>query len=64
MKPKTKRAGRIKRRFDDAKELSGEILGCQVRKERRIWKKVMSKHSRRLDREAMKESIDLLYLDH
>ena len=63
MKPKTKRSARLRKRFDDAKELSGEILGRQIRSERRLWKKSMSKHSRRLDREAMKESIDLLDLD-
>ncbi len=63
MKPKTKRAARLRKRFDDAKELSGEILGRQIREERRLWKKTMSKHGRRLDREATKDSFDLLDLD-
>ena len=63
MKPKTKRAAKIRKRFDDAKELSGEILGRQIREERRLWKKTMSKHSRRLDREAMVEQFDLIDLD-
>ena len=63
MKPKTKRAARIRKRFDDAKELSGEILGRQIREERRLWKRVMSKHGRRLDREVMEEQFDLLDLE-
>lgn len=60
MKPKTKRAARLRKRFDDAKKLSGEILGRQIRAERRLWKKTMSKHGRHLDREATKDSFDLM----
>lgn len=63
MKPKNRRAARLKKRFDDAKDLSGEILGRQIRSERRMWKKTMSKHSRRLDREAMEEQFDLMDLE-
>lgn len=63
MKPRNKRDAHLKRRFDAAKNLSGEILGRQIREERKLWKKTMSKQSRKLDQEEIDEELDLLDLD-
>ena len=63
MKPRNKRDAHLKRRFDAATTLSGEVLGRQIREERRLWKKTMSKQSRKLDRDEIDEELDLLDLD-
>ena len=59
MKPKSRRGFHLKRRFDKAKEMYGFVLERRIREERKMLKKTMSKHSRRLDREAIEESMKL-----
>lgn len=63
MRSRSKRDAHLKRRFDKAKELSGEVLGRQIRDERRMWKKTMSKHSRRIDREEIQDGLDTIGFD-
>ena len=63
MKLRTRRDSRLRKRFRDAKKLEGIFLGRQIRDERRMWKKTMSKHSRRLDQDAIEESMDLFIED-
>lgn len=60
MKPRTRRDGRLKRRFDNAKKLKGIVHGRQIRRERQMWKRTMSKHGRKLDQDAIDESFDLI----
>lgn len=55
-----KREGHLSRRFKTIKKMGGHMLDRQIREERRILKKAMSKRRRKNDRNAMKDSFDLI----
>ena len=63
MKPKNRRDYHLKRRFDAANEWYGFVLERRIRQERKMLKKTMSKHNRKLDKQAIEESMDLLDID-
>lgn len=60
MKLRTRRDSRLRRRFKNTKLLEGIVLGRKIREERRMWKRTMSKHSRRLDKKAIIRGLELL----
>lgn len=61
MKLRTRRDSRLRKKFRNAKRLQGVVLGRKIREERRMWKRTMSKSSRRLDREVIKRGLE--YID-
>ena len=58
MKLRTRRDSRLRKKFKNVKRLQGVVLGRKIREERRMWKRTMSKSSRRLDREAIKRGLE------
>ena len=55
-----KRDAHLSRRFKNIKKMEGIILGKQIREERRMLKKAMSKRSRKHDRQAIEESMEIM----
>ncbi len=60
MSIRDKRDAHLRRRFKNIKKMEGIILGKQIREERRMLKRAMSKRSRKHDRLAIKESMGLM----
>jgi len=58
MSVRDKRDGHLSRRFKAIKNMHGIMLDRQIREERRMLKKAMSKRSRKHDRRELKESMD------
>lgn len=54
---RSKKENRLKKKFDDVIDLPF-LTDREKRKERRMWKKKMSKTSRQNDKEAIRESSD------
>jgi len=61
MKLRTKRDSRLRRKFKDAKLLEGILTGQKVRAERKMWKRTMSKQSRKLDKLSIRRALELIY---
>ena len=55
-----KRDAHLSRRFKNIKTMEGIILDSQIRDERRMLKKAMSKRSRKHDRREIKESMEIM----
>lgn len=58
MKLRTRRDSRLRRKFKDAKLLVGIIIGRKIREERRMWKRTMSKQSRKLDKLSIRRALE------
>ena len=58
MSIRDKRDAHLSRRFKSIKNMQGMMLDRQIREERRMLKKAMSKRSRKHDRQEIKESMD------
>ena len=54
-----KREGHLSRRFKNIKKMEGHMLDRQIREERRMLKKAMSKRRRKHDQDALEDSFDL-----
>ncbi len=61
MKLRTKTDSRLRRKFKDAKLLQGIVIGRKIREERRMWKRTMSKQSRKLDKLSIRRALELMY---
>ena len=55
-----KRDAHLSRRFKNIKTMSAHMLDRQIREERRMLKKAMSKRSRKHDRQELKDSMDTI----
>ena len=60
MKLRTRRDSRLRRKFKDAKLLQGIVIGRKIREERRMWKRTMSKQSRKLDKLSIRRALELI----
>lgn len=55
-----KREGHLSRRFKGIKKMRGVMLDREIRKERRMLKKAMTKRRRKNGKNAIKDSFDLM----
>ena len=60
MKLRTKRDSKLRKKFKDAKKLEGVLTGRQIREERKLWKRTMSKESRKLDKQSIRRALELI----
>ena len=60
MKLRTKAESRLRKKFKNAKMMQGILLGRQIREERRMLKRSMSKASRKLDKLSIRRALDLM----
>jgi len=55
-----RREGHLSRRFKNIKKMRGVMLDREIRKERRMLKKAMAKRRRKNDKNAMRDSFNLM----
>lgn len=60
MSIRDKRDAHLSRRFKNIKKMSNYLLDRQIREERRMLKKAMSKRGRKHDRQEIKESMEIM----